>query len=158
MSLGQDAIGKRFRYPDHYIVEREKIREYAVAVKNDFPPFHEDKAAEELGYDGLLAPLTFISVFGYKAVAAFFEWANIATNDAQVVQVDQSMKFFAPFKVGDRLHCDVEIESIRRAHGTDIIMTKQTITNDAGEVMQETYTTLAGRADEGDEGFKDVTA
>jgi acyl dehydratase len=158
MSLGQDAIGKRFRYPDHYIVEREKIREYAIAVKDDFPPFHEDKAAEELGYDGLLAPLTFISVFGYKAVAAFFEWANIATNDAQVVQVDQSLKFFAPIKVGDRLHCDVEIESIRRAHGTDIIMTKQTITNDAGEVMQETYTTLAGRADEGDEGFKDVTA
>jgi acyl dehydratase len=158
MSLGQDAIGKRFRYPDHYIVEREKIREYAVAVQNDFPPFHEDKAAEELGYDGLLAPLTFISVFGYKAVAAFFEWANIATNDAQVVQVDQSLKFFTPIKVGDRLYCDVEIESIRRAHGTDIIMTKQTITNDAGEVMQETYTTLAGRADEGDEGFKDVTA
>ena len=56
------------------------------------------------------------------------------------------------------MRCDVEIESIRRAHGTDIIMTKQTITNDAGEVMQETYTTLAGRADEGDEGFKDVTA
>jgi acyl dehydratase len=158
MSLGQDAIGKRFRYPDHYIVEREKIREYAVAVKNDFPPFHEDKAAEELGYDGLLAPLTFISVFGYKAVAAFFEWANIATNDAQVVQVDQALKFFTPIKVGDRLHCDVEIESIRRAHGTDIIVTKQTLTNDAGEVMQETYTTLAGRADEGDEGFKDVTA
>jgi acyl dehydratase len=158
MSLGQDAIGKPFRYPDHYIVEREKIREYAIAVKNDFPPFHEEKAAEELGYDGLLAPLTFISVFGYKAVTAFFEWANIATNDAQVVQVDQSLKFFAPIKVGDRLHCDVEIESIRRAHGTDIIMTKQTITNDAGEVMQETYTTLAGRADEGDEGFKDVTA
>ena len=158
MSLGQDAIGKRFRYPDHYIVEREKIREYAVAVKNDFPPFHEDKAAEELGYDGLLAPLTFISVFGYKAVAAFFEWANIATNDAQVVQVDQALKFFAPIKVGDRLHCDVEIESIRRAHGTDIIMTKQTITNDAGKVIQETYTTLAGRADEGDEGFKDVIA
>ena len=158
MSLGQDAIGKRFRYPDHYIVEREKIREYAVAVKNDFPPFHEDKAAEELGYDGLIAPLTFISVFGYKAVAAFFEWANIATNDAQVVQVDQALKFFAPIKVGDRLHCDVEIESIRRAHGTDIIVTKQTITNDAGEVIQATYTTLAGRTDEGDEGFKDVTA
>src|ERR1700721_2530781 len=152
MSLGQDAIGKRFHYPDHYIVEREKIREYAVAVKNDFPPFHEDKAAEELGYGGLLAPLPFTSVFGYKDVAGFFGWANIATNDAQVVQVDQSLKFFAPIKVGDRLHCDVEIESIRRAHGTDIIMTKQTITNDAGEAMQETYTTLAGRADGGAEG------
>jgi acyl dehydratase len=158
MSLGQDAIGKRFRYPDYYIVEREKIREYAVAIKDDFPAFHEDKAAEELGYDGLPAPLTFISVFGYQAMSAFFEWANIATNDAQVVQVDQALKFFAPIKVGDRLHCDLEIDSIRRAHGTDIIVTKQTVMNEAGEVVQETYTTLAGRADEGDEGFKDVTA
>jgi acyl dehydratase len=159
MSLGQDAIGKRYRYPDHYIVEREKIREYAVAVKNDDPAFHDDKAAEQLGYDGLPAPPTFISVFGYKAVTAFFEWTNIVTNDSQVVQVDQALKFFAPIKVGDRLHCDVEIESIRRAHGTDIIVSKQTITNDDGDVVQETYTTLAGRAgDEGEVGFTDVTA
>jgi acyl-CoA thioesterase FadM len=158
MSLGQNAIGKRFRYPDHYIVEREKIREYAVAVKNEDAPFFEESAAAELGYDGLVAPLTFISVFGYKAVAAFFEWANIATHDAQVVQVDQALKYFAPIKVGDRLYCDVEIESIRRAHGTDIVMTRQIITNDAGDVIQETYTTLAGRAEDGEEGFRDATA
>ena len=158
MSLGQNAIGKRYRYPDHYIVEREKIREYAIAVKNDDPLFREDRAARELGYNGLPAPLTFISVFGYKAVAAFFEWVGIEIHDAQVVQVDQALKFFAPITVGDRLHCDVEIESIRRAHGTDIIMTKQTITNEAGDVVQETYTTLAGRADEGEEGFRDATA
>jgi acyl dehydratase len=158
MSLGQHAIGKRFRYPDHYVVEREKVREYAVAVKNEDAPFFDEAAAAALGYDGLLAPLTFISVFGYKAVEAFFVWANIATQEAQVVQVDQSLRYFAPIKVGDRLYCDVEIESIRRAHGTDIIMTKQTITNGAGEVIQETYTTLAGRAEEGEEGFSDATA
>jgi acyl-CoA thioesterase FadM len=158
MTLGQNAIGKRFRYPDHYIVEREKIREYAVAVKNEDAPFFQESAAAELGYDGLVAPLTFISVFGYRAVAAFFEWANIATQDAQVVQVDQALKFFAPIQVGDRLYCDVEIESIRRAHGTDIVMTRQIITNDAGDVIQETYTTLAGRAEDGEEGFRDATA
>ncbi|MGH3553667.1 MAG: 3-hydroxyacyl-ACP dehydratase, partial [Mycobacterium sp.] len=28
-----------YRYPDHYVVEREKIREYAVAVKNDDASF-----------------------------------------------------------------------------------------------------------------------
>jgi meromycolic acid (3R)-3-hydroxyacyl-[acyl-carrier protein] dehydratase HadA len=159
MSLGQNAMGKRFRYPDHYIVEREKIREYAVAVKNEDLPFFEEEAAGELGYDGLVAPLTFISVFGYKAVAAFFEWVNIAIEEAQVVQVDQALKFFAPIKVGDRLYCDVEVESVRRAHGTEIITTKQTITNDDGDVVQETYTTLAGRAGEnGEEAFKDATA
>jgi acyl dehydratase len=149
----------QYRYPDHYIVEREKIREYAVAVKNDDAPFFEEKAAAELGYDGLLAPLTFISVFGYQAVAAFFEYVNIATDDAQIVQVDQELRFLQPIKVGDRLYCDVAIESIRQVHGTDIIVTKQTITNAAGEVVQETYTTLAGRASaEGEEGFRHATA
>jgi acyl dehydratase len=158
-SLGKDMVGKHYRYPDHYIVEREKVREYATAVKNDDPAFFEEKAAAELGYSALPAPLTFISVFGYKAVAAFFEHANIATDDAQIVQVDQTLKFLRPIQVGDCLHCDVSIESVRRAHGTDIIMTKQTVTNEAGDVVQETYTTLAGRAgDEGEKGFSDAIA
>jgi acyl dehydratase len=156
--LVEKIVGMHYRYPDHYVVEREKVREYAVAVKNDYAPFFEEEAAADLGYDTLPAPLTFISVFGYKAVSAFFEHANIAVGDAQIVQVDQTLKFLAPIKVGDRLYCDVSIESVRRAHGTDIIMTKQTITNDVGNVVQETYTTLAGRADQGEEGFRDATA
>jgi acyl dehydratase len=158
VSLGEKVVGMHYRYPDHYVVEREKVREYAVAVKNDYAPFFEEEAAAELGYDTLPAPLTFISVFGYKAVSAFFEHANIAVADAQIVQVDQTLKFLAPIKVGDRLYCDVSVESVRRAHGTDIIMTKQTVTNDAGDVVQETYTTLAGRADEEEEGFTHATA
>jgi acyl dehydratase len=151
-------VGTHYRYPDHYVVEREKVREYATAVKNDDPAFFEEKAAAELGYSNVPAPLTFISVFGYRAVVACFEDANIALQDSQIVQVDQTLKFVRPIQVGDRLHCDVFIESVRRAHGTDIIITKQTITNEAGDVVQETYTTLAGRAGEGEEGFSDGTA
>jgi acyl-CoA thioesterase len=148
-----------FRYPDHYEVEREKIREYAVAVKNEDPAFFEEKAAIELGYDRLVAPLTFISVFGYQAQSAFFAHANIATHDAQIVQVDQVLKYLKPIQVGDKLYCDVYVDSIRKAHGTEIIVTKNIVTNDAGEVVQETYTTLAGRAgEEGEEGFSDATA
>lgn len=148
-----------YRYPDHYEVEREKIREYAVAVQNDDPVFLEEKAAAELGYKGLPAPLTFVSVFGYQAQTAFFEYANVAVQDAQIVQIDQVLKFFAPLVAGDRLYCDVYVDSMRVSHGTQIIVTKNVITNDAGDVVQETYTTLAGRAGEdGEEGFTDATA
>ena len=158
MALG-DVVGKHYRYPDYYEVEREKIREYAVAVKNEDASFFEEKAAAELGYDELLAPLTFISVFGYKAQIAFFANANIAIQDAQIVQVDQELKFLQPIKAGDRLYCDVYVDSLRIAHGTDIIVTKNIITNQAGDIVQETYTTLAGRADEhGEEGFRDGSA
>ena len=92
-------------------------------------------------------------MFGYQAQTAFFANANIGITDAQIVQVDQELKFLLPIKAGDRLYCDVYVHSIRQAHGTDIIVTKNIITNDKGEVVQETYTTLAGRSDESGEGF-----
>jgi hypothetical protein len=159
VSLGKDVVGMHYRYPDHYVVEREKIREYATAVKNDDPSFFEEKAAAELGYDGLLAPLTFISVFGYKAQSAFFAHANIGIQDAQIVQVDQVLKYLKPIQAGDKLYCDVYVDSVRQAHGTDIIVTKNIVTDEAGDVVQETYTTLAGRAGEdGEEGFSSATA
>ncbi len=142
-----------YRYPDHYVVGREKIREYAIAVKNDDAAFFDETASADLGYGGLLAPLTFISVFGYQAQTAFFANADIGIQDEKIVQVDQELKFLKPIKAGDTLHCDVYVHSVRSAFGTDIIVTKNIVTNQAGEVVQETYTTLAGRtAEEGEEG------
>jgi hypothetical protein len=144
-----------YRYPDFYEVGREKVREYAVAVKNEDPAYYDESAAADLGHESLPAPLTFISVFGYTAQTAFFANANIGIHDAQIVQVDQELKILLPIKVGDRLYCDVYVHSYRQAHGTDIIVTKNIITNDRGEAVQETYTTLAGRSDDSGEGFSD---
>ncbi|OBK85689.1 (3R)-hydroxyacyl-ACP dehydratase subunit HadA [Mycolicibacter sinensis] len=158
MSLAERLAGAHYRYPDHYDVEREKIREYARAVKAVDPASFDLRAAAGLGYDGLLAPLTYISVFGHKAISSFFEHAGVTVDDAQIVQVDQKLEFHQPIKDGDRLYCDVSVESVRRAHGTDIIVTRQVVTNDAGETVQETYTTLAGRAGEGEKGFTDGVA
>jgi acyl dehydratase len=158
VALSENIVGMRYRYPEHYEVGREKIREHAIAVKNDDAFFHDEKAAADLGHDTLPAPLTFISILGYQAQMAFFADANIGIHDAQIVQVDQELKFLQPINAGDRLHCDVYVHSVRQAHGTDIIVTKNIITNDNGEVVQETYTTLAGRSGDGEEGFSDGTA
>jgi hypothetical protein len=159
VGLTENIIGMHYRYPDFYEVEREKIREYAVAVQNDDASYFQEAAAAELGYHGLLAPLTFICVFGYKAQSAFFEHANIAVQDAQIVQVDQVLKFTKPIVAGDKLYCDVFVDSVREAHGTEIIVTKNLVSNEAGDVVQETYTTLAGRAgDDGEKGFSDGAA
>ena len=159
MPLTTDIVGMHYRYPDYYEVEREKLREYAVAVQNDDAYFLDEDAAAEIGYKGLLAPLTFICVFGYQAQLAFFNHAGIAVSDQQIVQVDQVLKFSKPIVAGDKLYCDVWVESMREAHGTQIIVTKNIVTNEAGDVVQETYTTLAGRAGEdGEEGFSNGAA
>ncbi|MGO4442292.1 (3R)-hydroxyacyl-ACP dehydratase subunit HadA [Mycobacterium sp. 2YAF39] len=159
MALSEQIVGMHYRHPDHYVVGREKLREYAIAVKNEHPALHDDAAAAELGHASILAPLTFLSVFGYQAQSAFFESANIGINDMQIVQVDQVVKFRKPIHAGDTLYCDVYVDSVRQAHRTDIIVTKNIISDDKGDVVQETYTTLAGRAGEdGEEGFSDGTA
>ena len=155
MPLSSDIIGMHYRYPDFYEVGREKVREYAVAVKNEDPAYFDEGAAADLGHDSLPAPLTFISVFGYQAQTAFFANADIGIQDAKIVQVDQELKFLQPIKAGDRLYCDVFVHAVRQAHGTDIIVTKNIITNDQGEEVQETYTTLAGRSDDNGRGFSD---
>jgi acyl dehydratase len=159
VALSQELVGRHFRYPDYYLVEREKIREHARAIQNSDPAFFSDEAAAELGYDGILAPLTFTSMLGYAAQTAFFEHANIGITDKQIVQVDQILKFFKPIKAGDKLYCDVYVQDIRHAHGTDIIVTKNVVSNQDDEVVQETYTTLAGRSEEdGESGFNDGIA
>jgi acyl dehydratase len=158
VSLSDKIVGMHYRYPDCYVVGREKIREYAVAVKNDDAAFRDEDAAADLGHKALPAPLTFTSVFGYMAQTAFFEHANIGIQDAQIVQVDQVLKFFKPIFAGDKLYCDVYVDSVRQAHGTDIIVTKNIVSNEAGDIVQECYTTLAGRSGEGEEGFSDATA
>lgn len=159
MAITSKIVGMHYRYPDHYVVGREKAREYAVAVKNDDAVYFDEAAAADLGHRSLPAPLTFISVFGYQAQTAFFASANIGIQDAKIVQVDQVLKFVQPIMVGDKLYCDVYVDSVRQAHGTDIVVTKNIITNDKGDVVQESYTTLAGQSGEnGEEGFSDATA
>jgi acyl dehydratase len=159
VGLSQSVVGMHYRHPDHYVVGREKLREYAVAVKNDDAAYFDEAAAAELGHGALCAPLTFISVFGYQAQSAFFESANIGITDMKIVQVDQVLKFVKPIHAGDKLYCDVYVDSIRKSHGADIIVTKNIVTNDKGDVVQETYTTLAGQSGEdGEEGFSDGTA
>ncbi len=159
MALSDEIVGMHYRHPERYVVGREKLREYAVAVKNDDPAFFDEAAAAELGHSALPAPLTFISVFGYTAQSAFFDAANIGVTDMKIVQVDQVLKFRRPIHAGDTLYCDVYVDAVRKAHGTDIIVTKNIVTNEAGDIVQETYTTLAGRSgEEGEEGFSHGTA
>ena len=159
MALSKSLVGTHYRYPGYYRVEREKVREYANAVQNTDRAFFSEDAAADLGYPGLPAPLTFISMLGYTAQTAFFEHANIGITDKQIIHVDQVLKFLKPVTAGDTLHCDVYVHDVRQAHGTDIIVNKTVITNQDGEIVQETYTTLAGRSeDDGESGFNDGTA
>jgi hypothetical protein len=147
MALSPDIVGMTYLYPDFYEVGREKIREYAKAVKNEDAAYFDDDAARELGHESILAPLTFIAIFGLKAQLAFFEHANIPITDEKIVQVEQGLVVREPIKAGDKLYCHITLESLRQAFGADVLTIRSLITNQHGHTVQEDYTTMAGRSE-----------
>jgi acyl dehydratase len=146
MALSPEIVGLTYTHPDHFEVGREKVREYASAVKNTDAAYFDDAAARDLGHDSIVAPLTFTSIFGYQAQMAFFAHANIPIEDEEVVQSAQELKFLHPIKAGDKLFLHLRIESLRQAFGADVLVLESRITNQDGETVQEGYTTLAGRS------------
>ena len=137
-----------YDYPDYYEVGREKIREYALAVKNSDAAYFDDAAAEALGHEAILAPLTFVAILGLKAQMAFFEHANIPITEERMVQSEQGLTILRPIKAGDRLYCNIRLDSLRRAFGADVLTIRSRITNQHGETVQEDYTTMAGRSED----------
>jgi acyl dehydratase len=149
MPINTNILGMVFEYPDSYEVGREKVREYTKAIKADDPACLDEKAAAELGYNALVAPLTFVSILAKLVQADFFRNVDTGYDTMQIVQVDQRFVFHKPILAGDALHARMEVDSIVQKFGADIVVTKNTCTNQHGEVVLEAYTTMMGH--EGDD-------
>ncbi len=148
MAINTDILGMVWDYPDSYEVGREKVREFARSVKADDPACLEESAAAELGYDGIVAPPTFVTILGKLVQADFMRKVDTGYETLQMVQVDQRFVFHKPILAGDVLRARMEVESVVERFGADIVVTRNTLTNQHGELVMEAYTTVMGH--EGD--------
>jgi acyl dehydratase len=152
MALKTNILGMSHEYSDSFEVGREKVREYATSVKADDPASHDDAAAAELGYAGLVAPPTFMSVLALLVQKEFFRVVDVGMDTMQIVQVDQKFVYHKPIVAGDRVWSRFDVQSVTERFGADIVVTKNTLTNADGEIVMEAYTTLMGQ--EGGESSK----
>ncbi|MGA8544754.1 MAG: (3R)-hydroxyacyl-ACP dehydratase subunit HadC [Mycobacterium sp.] len=148
MAINTNIHGMSWEYPDSYEVGREKVREFAKAVKADDPACLDEEAAAELGYDALVAPPTFVTILGKMVQADFMRKVDTGYETLQMVQVDQRFVFHKPILAGDVLHARMEVESVVERFGADIVVTRNTLTNQHGELVLEASTTVMGH--EGD--------
>jgi acyl dehydratase len=148
MTLKTDIRGMSHTYPDFFEVSREKVREYARAVKADDAASHFDDAALDHGHDGLVAPLTFTAIFALLVQQDFFRHVDIGLETMRIVQVDQRFVYHRPVRAGDRLWARIDIDSVDERFGADIVVTRNICTNEAGELVIEAFTTLMGQQGE----------
>lgn len=148
MALKTDIRGMVWRYPDPFVVGREQIRQYANSVKAHDPASTDPEAAAAMGYDGLVAPLTFMSILAVMTQRHFFQHVDVGFETMQIVQVDQKFKFHRPILEGDEVIATMYIDSVDERFGADIVTTRNVLTDASGEVVMESFTTLMGH--EGD--------
>ncbi|MCB1264030.1 MAG: MaoC family dehydratase N-terminal domain-containing protein [Mycobacterium sp.] len=135
-------VGHYYQMDGTYLVGREKVREYARAVQ-DYHPAHWDvAAAAELGYSGLVAPLTFTSTPGMACNRRMFE--SIVVGYDTYLQTEEVFEQHRPIVAGDELTIDVELTSVRRTAGRDFITVTNTFTDAAGERVHTLHTTVVG--------------
>jgi N-terminal half of MaoC dehydratase len=145
MALKTDIRGMIWRYPDYFVLGREQLREYARSIKCDHPAFFDEGAAAELGHDAIVAPITFVSILAKYVQVDFFQHVDIGMESLLIVQVDQQFVLSRPLLVGTKLWARMEIQSVDERFGADIVVTKNILTDDAGELVLEAYTTLMGQ-------------
>lgn len=145
MALKTDIRGMSRTYPDHWIVERERIRGYARAIAATDPASFDEKAAAELGHPSIVAPLTFTSIFALLLQDEFFRNVDVGLAAMQIVQVEQRFVYHKPVLAGDKLRGRVDIQSVDERFGADIVVIRNTYTDDDGQLVVEAYTTLMGQ-------------
>ncbi len=138
----ESRVGHYYQMDGSYVVGREKVREYARAVQ-DYHPAHWDvAAAAELGYTGLVAPLTFTSVPGMNCNRRMFE--SVVIGYDTYLQTEEVFEQHRPIVAGDELYIDVELTSVRRIAGRDLITVTNTFTDTSGERVHTLHTTVVG--------------
>jgi acyl dehydratase len=145
MPIDQSFIGRVYPPTAPYEVGREKIREFADAVKDPNPAYRDPAAARALGYDDVIAPPTFAIVVTLPAGHQVIDDPEIGIDYSRVVHGEQRFVHTRPVQAGDVLQVVVTVDAIRAAAGNDLVTTRADVTTVAGEAVLTAFGTLVAR-------------
>jgi acyl dehydratase len=146
VGIAEDIIGTHYRYPDYFEVDREKVREFARAVKDEHPAHYSEAAAKEIGYDSVVASLTFLAVAGRRVQEEIFKHFDMPINMERVLHRDQKLVFHRPIVAGDKLFFDSYLDSVIESHGAVVSEIRGEVTDADGKPVITSVVTVLGEA------------
>jgi acyl dehydratase len=148
MALNVDLVGKAYP-PQTYEVGREKIREFAAAVGDDNPAYHDVDRARSLGHADLVAPPTFAVVVTRGPQLSVIEDPALGLDFSRVVHGDQKFEFQRPIVAGDVLTTTSSVAAAHTRAGSDFLTIRSDVTDQGGAPVVSVFATLVARAVEG---------
>ncbi|MEZ5186745.1 MAG: MaoC family dehydratase N-terminal domain-containing protein [Candidatus Nanopelagicales bacterium] len=145
MALNPDFIGKEYPDTEPYLIGREKVREFATAIGDFTPVFHDVETAAEGGYPDLPTPPTFAFVLTMKAMAAAMFDPELGLNYALVVHGEQSFEYQRPLHAGDEVVVKSHIADITSRGRNEYLVTQADVVTVSGELVVSTRSVIVSR-------------
>lgn len=103
MALNRALAGKRYPPSVPYEVGREKIREFATAIGDANPLYHDEAAAKAAGYSDIVAPPTFLTVLNFRYSPQVIGDPDLGLDYSRVVHGEQEYVLERPIVPGMQL-------------------------------------------------------
>lgn len=148
MAINPDLAGRSYPAGEPYLVGREKVREFARAVKATNAAHYDVEAAAELGYRDLVAPPTFAIIVAQRADAQLIGDEDAGIDFSRVVHADQRFTHHRPIVAGDELVAELHVDSVRGMGAGAMITTRAEISTMDGEKTATTKSSIIVRGEE----------
>jgi acyl dehydratase len=145
MPVNRDFAGRTFPASEPYEVSRVKISEFAAAIGDNNPLFHDRAAAQAAGHRDVIAPPTFAIVISMTGSGAALADPGLGLNYAMVVHGEQQFSYTRPITAGDVVTAQVTITDIRDAGRNVMITTSTVMKTAAGEHVCTARSTIVER-------------
>jgi len=143
--LNPQLIGKTYPTSAPYVVGREKVREFATAIGDANPAYHDLDAARALGYRDVIAPPTFAFVLTMQAMATAMFDPVVALDYARVVHGSQSFEAVRPIVAGDEVVVDALISAVDSSGRHEFLTVEAEVRTVLGEPITRTHSTIVSR-------------
>ncbi|MEW9530450.1 MaoC family dehydratase N-terminal domain-containing protein [Microbispora sp. NPDC049125] len=145
MALNRDFVGRTYEASASYEVSRVKIREFAAAIGDQNPIYHDREAAIAAGHPDVVAPPTFPIVFSLGNTGGALADPELGLDYSMVVHGEQRFEYQRPIYAGDELICTSTITEIRGVGRNEFLTLRSDITTVSGEPVCRTYNTIVER-------------
>jgi acyl dehydratase len=144
MRLNQALKGKEYREVS-FTVDRDRVIQFCDAIGEDDPVFRDDAAAREAGYDGQLAPPTFVTIMQIIINGQVVLDKELGLDYSRVVHGEQEYEWDRPLRVGDELSAVPRIADIYTRGPNEFLVIEVEIKDASGERVVLARSTLLSR-------------
>ena len=146
--VNPNVQGKKYLATNPFLVGREKIREFAHAVKSTNPINLDVFAAQAAGYTDVVAPPTFAVVIQERSLATVLGDPEADIDFSRVVHGDQRFIHTRPIVAGDELVSVLEVASVKTLGAHAMVTFETKIFADGDELVCTAISTLVVRGGE----------